>query len=51
MIDNVMIDIQNNLANQNKAPYELIKKRAKNKGKHSINNETFETFRNRSLSN
>ena len=29
MIDNV---IRNNLANQNKAPYELIKKRAENKG-------------------
>ena len=28
-IDNVFL---NNLANQNKAPYELIKKRAKNKG-------------------
>ena len=29
MIDNVIL---NNLANQNKAPYELIKKRAENKG-------------------
>ena len=29
MIDNVIL---NNLANKNKAPYELIKKRAKNKG-------------------
>ena len=29
MIDNVIL---NNLANQSKAPYELIKKRAKNKG-------------------
>ena len=29
MIDNAIL---NNLANQNKAPYELIKKRAKNKG-------------------
>ena len=29
MIDNVIL---NNLANQNKAPYELIKKHAKNKG-------------------
>ena len=29
LIDNVIL---NNLANQNKAPYELIKKRAKNKG-------------------
>ena len=29
MIDNVIL---NNLANQNKTPYELIKKRAKNKG-------------------
>ena len=29
LIENVIL---NNLANQNKAPYELIKKRAKNKG-------------------
>ena len=29
MIDNVIL---NNLANQNRAPYDLIKKRAKNKG-------------------
>ena len=50
MIDNLIL---NNLANQNKAPYELIKKRAKNKGlfKYSISNETFQTFRNRSLPN
>ena len=34
MIDNVIV---NNLANQNKAPYELIKKSAKNKGIINVN--------------
>ena len=37
LIDNVIL---NNLANQNKAPYELIKKRAKNKGLLDSNSNT-----------
>ena len=37
LIDNVIL---NNLANQNKAPYELIKKREKNTGLFDANSNT-----------
>ena len=37
LIDSVIL---NNLANQNKAPYELIKKRAKNEGSLDANSNT-----------
>ena len=40
LFDNVIL---NNLANQNKAPYELIKKRAKNKGSLDANSNTLLT--------
>ena len=41
LIDNV---IPNNLANQNKAPYELIKKRAENKGLLNATSNTHSTY-------
>ena len=41
LIDNVIL---NNLANQNKAPYELIKKRAENKGLLNVTSNTHSTY-------